>query len=118
MKMTEIKKTYYKNYGDRRILYRYEFRQMGECFDEVELLPKIFYVFKKTDKGFWISYSNTKGKKWVNNYAKKRFAYPTKKQALNNFIKRKERYRSILIWNIKQINSLIKLAKKEEVGND
>ena len=51
-----------------------------------------YKILSETDKGYWIqlhSWDNTK-KKWVSKTAKKRFAYPTKEQALLNFKKRTE----------------------------
>lgn len=69
--------------------------------------PKVvlreFNLWKETPKGYWIGYghSNWTGKMkgfghWVSKTAKKRYAYPTKDEALNNFIKRNERRVKIL----------------------
>ena len=58
-----------------------------------------FYLVKETTKGYWINYSfgSLNGKPvWVSKTSKKRYAYPTKSEALNNFIKRTERRVSIL----------------------
>ena len=56
-----------------------------------------FGVLKETPKGVWIICWTAKGsKKFILNGAKKRFAYPTKTEAKENFIARKKRYISIL----------------------
>ncbi len=69
--------------------------------------PKIeltkFNLFKETKKGYWIGHGNfwderslKSQAKWVSKTSKKRFAYPTKKEALDNFIKRNEKRIKIL----------------------
>lgn len=57
-----------------------------------------FVMIKETPKGYWIAYKeiNPSEKKWVSKKARKRFAYPTKEQALQSFICRKNRQISIL----------------------
>ena len=61
---------------------------------KVEL--KTYNLFKETPKGYWIGYGSLGNRKlrghghWVSKTSKKRFAYPTKKEALENFIKRNE----------------------------
>lgn len=68
----------------------------------------IFDLFKETPKGYWIGYGNVapgnlrSDARWVSKTSKKRYAYPTEKEALNYFIKKSERQISILkrqIWS-------------------
>jgi hypothetical protein len=59
-----------------------------------------YCLIKETPKGHWIQYgtrNNLKGpKKWVSKTSKKRFAYPTKEEALFGLQKRTERRMNIL----------------------
>ena len=98
----------------------------------MEETPKIFYRFqpglwldkfyleKETSKGYWIVsenpdsiYKHEHAIKWVSKRSKKRFAYPTKKEALNNFIARKYREIKIYEQRIKNAVEQQKEAKKK-----
>jgi hypothetical protein len=109
------------NTGIEKVLYRYQASQIqGEYYD-VKLDLKEYRIVKETPKGFWIwigwgLYENylpnpyttrpidiehnkqrlKEGLKWVSNDCRKRFAYPTKAEAMVNFKKRKERHIKIL----------------------
>jgi len=86
----------------KKMFFRYEsveYAIIGRDGDaEISLFPnpkvelRIFYLFKETNKGYWITYNDSKnnlrGDKWVSKTSKKRYAYPTKKEALDNFINR------------------------------
>jgi hypothetical protein len=66
--------------------YRYE---AGYRLEAPELILKEYRLLRPTPKGNWI---NVEGyPKWVSSDTRKRFAYPTKKEALIAFIKRTER---------------------------
>ncbi len=67
-----------------------------------------YHIIKKTEKGVWLD-----GKRWVSNTARKRFAYPTKKEALEAFIYRKEKYQRILNSKLKTTEQAIEEAKKQ-----
>lgn len=62
----------------------------------VTLQINVYNLHKETPKGYWIGYGECKEGKlrgkstWVSKTSKKRYAYPTKELALNNFIKRSE----------------------------
>lgn len=78
------------------ILYRYAvtYYENGPRVDLEE-----FDMIKETQCGWWIIQAGTYddyGKKWVSKTAKKRYAYPTKEEALIGFKARKERQISIL----------------------
>ena len=88
--------------------------------------PKVelreFNLWKETPKGFWIGYGNANwtGKlkgygHWVSKTAKKRFAYPTKKEALENFIKRNEKRVKILSRQVDVCQISISIAKRMSV---
>jgi hypothetical protein len=60
-----------------------------------------FNLHKETPKGYWIGYGHPDNglqshSRWVSKTAKKRYAYPTKEEALTNYIKRTERRIGIL----------------------
>ena len=83
-------------------LYRYDSKRYsividadreiyGTSFPKLELNE--YDVSCETPKGFWISYFSGGSKdKWISKSARKRFAYPTKNEALDAYIKRKTSY--------------------------
>lgn len=81
-----------------------------------------YNLFKETPKGYWIGYGNysvgypignlKSNAHWVSKTAKKRYAYPTKEEALNNYIKRTERRIKILQYQIDSCKISLNLAKK------
>lgn len=122
--------------------YRYEaieFAQMdsdtGEYIDRVFPNPQLqvneYDLLKETPKGYWIGYgslnealrNNKKGvyywKKWVSKTSRKRFAYPTKDEAIENYIKRTEKRLKILEWQVMECRVGLDLAKakKDEILN-
>jgi len=86
---------------------------------KVEL--RTYNLFKETPKGYWIGYGSlSEGKlrgqaHWVSKTSKKRFAYPTKKEALENFIKRNERRVKILKRQVWSCEMAIMKAKSMSV---
>lgn len=93
--------------------FRYE-RYLGIIDDEITVgFQNIncieLNLFKETEKGYWIGYGyfdklHNRGM-WVSKTAKKRYAYPTKKEALINFIKRNE-------YRHKILNSQLSICKQ------
>lgn len=93
--------------------YRYEAVQYATTDYDGELkspdlpCPRLecreFQLKKETPKGYWIGWEwDDFLYKWVSKTSVKRFAYPTKEEALTNFIERKNRQIEILEY---QINS-------------
>ena len=90
--------------------YRYEARSYAAvdhdgdlvrpAFPDVRLTLMTFNLHRETPKGYWIGYGHPDGfnspSKWVSKTARKRYAYPTKEQALENYVKRTERRVKIL----------------------
>lgn len=75
-----------------------------------------YNMHRETPKGYWIGYGearrlSSKGW-WVSKTAKKRRAYPTKEEALNNFIKRTERRIKILSRQLDFCNFALRDAKR------
>lgn len=107
--------------------YRYEIRTYASLSSDGDFIksvipnPKVevtvFNLLKETDKGYWIGYGYLTGShlrsqgRWVSKTAKKRYAYPTKIEALDNFIKRTERRASILSSKLLICQISIKIAK-------
>ena len=88
--------------------YRYEAIQYAEHDIDGELVsPKLpnptielreYDILKETLKGYWIGHKEFPelSKLWVSKTSKKKFAYPTKDEALINFTKRTEKRIKIL----------------------
>src|SRR5680860_1653052 len=75
--------------------YRYKYKILSEDWDEIEIREYVFNLIRETPKGYWIASSGEK-KKWIPKESKSRFAYPTRKEALFNFMKRMERHKALL----------------------
>lgn len=91
-----------------QIFYRY-------TYDDNSLILNIFDLVKQTPKGYWIRSTNTwmnGTARWIPAISKKRYAYPTKKEALNNYIHRSNFRISILINQTEKTTKGLKKAKK------
>lgn len=107
--------------------YRYEIVQYATHDFDGELIspkfpnPKLeineYNLIKETEKGYWIGsgcLNSTLWKKWILKQSKKRFAYPTKEEALINFIKRTEKRIDILENQILFCKLGLNLAKEKQ----
>jgi hypothetical protein len=77
-----------------------------------------FAVLRLTPKGYWIFTGMwhgdvPTGEKWVSNESRKRYAHPTKEQALEAFIYRKKRYMSILQSRLARVDEVLWFAKSK-----
>jgi hypothetical protein len=74
-------------------------------------------LVEETPKGYWIGFAKMK-MKWIPKESKKRYAYPTKEEALNNFVKRTTKRIKILEWQLSccktSLNMAIENQKKPE----
>jgi hypothetical protein len=76
-----------------------------------------YNLFKETLKGYWICYGSIvpgnlrSDAIWVSKTGKKRFAYPSKQEALIGFIKRTEKRIKILNHQLTSCNMLLSDAK-------
>ena len=65
-----------------------------------------FRLIEETPCGYWIKedgmFEDFSKERWVSKTAKKRYAYPTQLEAINNFIARKNRQITILDHKLKQ----------------
>lgn len=80
-----------------------------------------FDVLSETKEGYWINMGMTFNgeppiKKWVSKSSKKRFAYPTRKEAYESFMARKKRQIKILGSQINDSRKFLWLVEKEYSG--
>jgi hypothetical protein len=91
--------------------------------------PKIelstFKMIKETPCGWWILqhwdsewYVPNENKRWVSKTARKRYAYPTKKEAMTSFEARKIRHLSILKAQALYVENVLDLIEKNEMKYD
>lgn len=93
------------------IYYRYsEFRTS----ESMSLHLETFEVLKYTQRGVWLDYYGG-GKKFVLNEARKRFACPTKEEALESFRARKKRQIKILKAQLHSACRALELQPDERV---
>ena len=77
----------------------------------------VLNLHKETPKGYWVGYGSLEpGKlrgqsKWVSKTSKKRFAYPTKEEALKSFIFR-QKY-ALKILDYQRLNRKFALSEAE-----
>ncbi len=87
--------------------YRYE-REYPLFDNKYKLRLEVFDVIKETKHGYWISQKGfSSWKKFVLKVSAKRYAYPTKEQALNNFILRTRSAKKYAEANLKHANAFI-----------
>lgn len=113
-----------------KVFYRYEAHETSSVDQFGDVVPKLapnpsltlhtYNLHKETPKGYWIGHGlncpdNLRSdSRWVSKTARKRYAYPTKEEALNNFIKRTEKRVKILKWDAWKCEIALKLANKTQ----
>lgn len=75
-------------------------------------------VLRETRGGKWVMDILGSTEHWVSNYSKKRLAYPTKEEALINFIKRTERHIMLAEDNLEHSKKALDRARVKERGNE
>ena len=104
--------------------YRYELKgypNIDQFGDPAEISWNLYMykydLLKKTPKGYWIGFKEFScgltWKKWISKTAKKRYAYPTEKEALNAYILRSKRRVEILEDQTKNTKYGIYLAEQK-----
>lgn len=107
--------------------FRYEWKEYVEHdFDGELIRPKspnprleliTFDLIGETEKGYWIGNKNIPHlKKWVSKTSKSRFAYPTREEAIKNFITRTKSRVEILNHQIDCCNIAIGLAERTAIN--
>lgn len=96
---------------EQKLLYRVTDQGVyhGHFGSSGKIIYKEFTVIRKTLKGVWVK--DWKKERWVSNSGKKRFAYPTKAEALFAYTKRKEREILILNSRLNYVKRCLKTAK-------
>lgn len=74
---------------------------------------RTYYIVKETPKGYWIGISPNYSDRWVSKISRKRFAYPTKEEALVSFEARNNRMMKILNHQLSGRKQAVELIKKE-----
>lgn len=97
--------------------YRYETWHMDFANSIVDIEPDTYVVLSTTPKGVWVIYPYCKaGKKFILNNAKKKFAYPTKDEALYAFYRRKLKQKRILECTLEICDYIINELEKHGVN--
>ena len=105
--------------------YRYETMQYASMgmdgdyirpkFPDPKLELRTFDLIGETPKGYWIGYTGRNSKfKWISKTSKKRYAYPTKEEAINAYIKRTTRRIEIMEYQISSSMIGLSLANSEK----
>lgn len=94
-----------------QVLYRYE-----NSFGHLAL--REYPVLRETRGGKWVRNSFDGTEYWVNSYSKKRLAYPTKEEALINFIKRTERHIMLATSNLERAREALDRAMVKRVEDN
>ena len=115
-KLINPEKDYDKEITDK-VLYRYvgEQNSYWESIATYKIVLKTHQILKETPKGFWIR-DHVYWKKWVSKDGRKRYAYPTKAEALNNFKFRKEKQRKILKARLDEVQQLLNQIDKVDTN--
>ncbi len=91
---------------DERItLYRYDGANINGVYSPAE-----YTVIKQTEEGYWFNYYG--GAKWTSRIATRRFAYPTKKEAMVSYKKRKQRQILLLERQLSNAKEQYREAKR------
>lgn len=119
------------NMKEIKTFYRYEVDNQSVSYDEDEIYSKrfirskltckVYYLHKETPKGYWIGIGqppkpgelSSSWRKWIPKESKKRYAYPTREEAIINFIKRTKRRMNILESQVGSCKVGLKAADKE-----
>ena len=70
-----------------------------------------YNLIRTTEKGYWIKRHGKE--RWVSKNSKKRFAYPSKEQALENYVARKKRQIIILETQLNRAKTALYQAEKK-----
>jgi len=82
-----------------KMLYRYVVKEVEKrdgllCYNQKEVNLEEYLILTYTEKGYWVDLGWRK--RWINRESKKKFAYPDKKDAWVNFVRRTRKHISIL----------------------
>jgi hypothetical protein len=108
----QVGDTWYR-YEDTRHAHIDEYGDAGETY--VKLYLRSYKVSKVTPKGVWLSYFSVGGIfRFVLLDARKRFAHPTKEEALESFKARKAAQMRILEKQLEHVRSAVWQVERAE----
>lgn len=93
-------------------VYRYE-----DCLhfeDEVRLRLLVLPVVGETPQGLWVMYKGRR--RWMGSNTTRKFACPTKVEALKSFLARKDKQLAILEYQMSRATRARNIAEVERVG--
>jgi hypothetical protein len=99
--------------------YRYDsinYHEIGVRVHEYK-----FDLLNETPCGYWIYQNYTDDKRWVSKTARKRFAYPSREEAMTSFIARKKCQIRILETQLENAKSALhqgKVMQEKEEASD
>lgn len=106
-----------------KIYYRYECYRYSVCVNperelygisRVRLQLQEYPLRSKTSKGVWIGILGGKDR-WVSNISKKRFAHPTKEEALEAYRLRKQSYVNHCVKRLTNAKEELSLVNKTTI---
>lgn len=83
--------------------------------DDVSVVLEEYSLLKETPKGYWITDTWGVWKKWISKTSRKRFAYPTKEEALISFRIRTTRRATYLERDLRDVDKALKIAENIEL---
>lgn len=103
------------------IFYRYDIAYTH--LNNVEIALHKFDLLKETPQGYWIVpnlrwhslEAKEKHKRWIHKVSRKRFAYPTKEEALYSFIMRKKKQIIYCKRDMRNAEAALNIARKIEL---
>lgn len=106
-----------KEHRGEKLFYRFHDHWTGNNWEK-ETRCHLFVGIKQTPKGWWIIPCNEMGyhpedqkKRWVSDHTDKRYAYPTKEEAMKNYLYRKGKQIQIIKGNLRGAYSAYQSAK-------
>ena len=94
----------------------YRYKTEYDINDRVIAKLFVYEIYKETEKGFWIvpidDFYPMDKHFILKKPGRKKYAYPTKKEALNNYILRTEKYKKILEDNLHHCKQGLEFALK------
>ena len=93
-------------------LYRAEY----SCYTDgnISICINTYPVIKQTSKGVWIKFYSDR--KFVLLAGRKKFAYPTKEEAINSLKRRKQRQLQIIEGMERIANNIIQQIEKKDIN--
>jgi len=104
----DVPKMFYR-YEDILLDWNYNLNQAN-----VKIVKYEFNLIRETACGYWIDRPQwNKNESWISKTSRKRFAYPTKHEAMLNFKYRKQRQIKLLEGNLSRAKAALDLCLKE-----